>query len=83
MIDDELAIADAHPLGARPFGRKQYVAKFSDLADGVVEPAEQQRFLAAVEGLAGLDGGQLGALNIVVDPQVLDTAPDTPDGIFR
>jgi len=83
VISDELAIADAHPLGARPFGRKQYVAKFTDLADGVVESAEQHRFLGAVEGLAGLRGDELGALNIVVDPAVLATAPDTPDGIFR
>lgn len=83
VISDELAVADAHPLGARPFGRKQYVAKFTDLADGVVEPAEQQRFLSAVENLATLDGGELGALNILIDPAVLDGAPDTPQGIFR
>jgi 2-methylcitrate dehydratase len=83
VITDELAIADAHPLGARPFGRPQYTAKFTGLADAVVEPAEQNRFLAAVEGLAGLGGGELGALNIVVDPLVLDKAPDTPPGIFR
>src|SRR5690625_2167644 len=83
VISDELAIADAHPLGARPFGRKQYVAKFTDLADGVVDSAEQHRFLGAVGGLAGLRGDELGALNIVVDPAVLATAPDTPDGIFR
>ncbi|MEO6793274.1 MAG: 2-methylcitrate dehydratase PrpD [Mycobacterium sp.] len=83
VITDELAIADAHPLGARPFGRKQYAAKFTELADGVVGPAEQQRFLSVVEGLGGLDGGQLGALNIVVDPLVLDQAPATPEGIFR
>ncbi len=83
VISDELAIADAHPLGARPFGRKQYIAKFTELADAVVESAEQNRFLSTVEGLAGLDGGELGALNILVDPLVLDKAPDTPEGIFR
>jgi 2-methylcitrate dehydratase len=83
VITDELAVADAHPLGARPFGREQYVAKFTELADGVVKPDEQQRFLSAVDGLAGLDGGQLAALNIRVDPLVLDKAPTTPPGIFR
>ncbi|OBI31248.1 2-methylcitrate dehydratase PrpD [Mycolicibacter sinensis] len=83
VIIDELAVADAHPLGARPFGRKQYTAKFTELAEGVVEPAEQNRFLAAVEGLVGLGGGELGALNILIDPLVLDKAPDTPKGIFR
>ncbi|MGB3473583.1 MAG: 2-methylcitrate dehydratase PrpD [Mycobacterium sp.] len=83
VITDELAIADAHPLGARPFERKQYIAKFTELAEGVVTPAEQERFLAAAEGLAGLSGAQLSELNIVVEPAVLSQAPATPDGIFR
>ena len=34
VISDELAVADAHPLGARPFGREQYMQKFTELADG-------------------------------------------------
>ncbi|CAJ1495063.1 MmgE/PrpD family protein [[Mycobacterium] kokjensenii] len=83
VITDELAIADAHPLGARPFERKQYIGKFTELAEDVVSPAEQERFLGVAEGLAGLSGGTLGALNIVVDPALLATAPATPDGIFR
>ncbi|HEU4362803.1 MAG TPA: 2-methylcitrate dehydratase PrpD [Mycobacterium sp.] len=83
VITDELAVADAHPLGARPFGRKQYVAKFTELADGVVQSAEQQRFLSTVQDLAGLPGGQLAGLNMVVDPPVLGKAPHTPGGIFR
>ena len=82
VIVDELAVADAHPLGARPFERKQYAAKFTELADGVVDEAEQQRFLAAVEGLSGLAGGALGALNIAVDRSVLAKAPTIPPGIF-
>src|SRR5271156_887430 len=82
VISDELAVADAHPLGARPFRRKQYVAKFTELADGVVDDAEQQRFLSVVDGLAGLQAGTLGALNLVVDPLVLDKAPTIPSGIF-
>ncbi|ORV06441.1 2-methylcitrate dehydratase PrpD [Mycobacterium celatum] len=83
VISDELAVADAHPLGARPFGREQYVAKFAELADGVVKPAEQQRFLAAVDGLADMKPGTLAALNVLVDPQVLDKAPTVPSGIFQ
>jgi 2-methylcitrate dehydratase len=82
VIVDEIAVADAHPLGARPFERKQYVGKFSELADGVVGDAEQQRFLSAVEGLSGLAGGDLGGLNIVIDPSVLEKAPTIPPGIF-
>ncbi len=82
-IVDELAVADAHPLGARPFAREQYIRKFTELADGVVEPEEQQRFLSDVDGVAGIKPGGLGALNIRVDPRVLDKAPTIPSGIFR
>ncbi len=82
VIVDELAVADAHPLGARPFRRPQYLQKFAELTDGVVEPAERQRFLAAVESLAELPATELGALNIVIDPRVLDGAPVIPPGIF-
>src|SRR5262245_30810843 len=34
-IEDELAVADAHPLGARPFKRQNYIDKFRMLAQGV------------------------------------------------
>jgi 2-methylcitrate dehydratase len=83
VITDELAVADAHPLGARPFGRQQYVGKFAELADGVVDAAERQRFLDAVAGVSDLTGGALGALNVRVAPEVLDKAPTIPSGIFR
>ncbi|MDL9937119.1 MmgE/PrpD family protein [Gordonia sp. ABSL1-1] len=82
VITDELAVADAHPLGARPFARDQYTAKFATMADGVVDPQEQARFLAAATGLADLAAGDLGALNVAVLPQVLDKAPATGKGIF-
>jgi 2-methylcitrate dehydratase len=82
VIVDEIAVADAHPLGARPFERKQYVAKFTELAEGVVTDAEQQRFLSAVEALPDLQAGSLGALNVSVAALVLDKAPTIARGIF-
>ena len=82
VITDEMAVADAHPLGARPFAREQYRNKFTTLADGVVDPAEQQRFLSAVDEVASLRSGGLGALNVRVDQTVLDKAPTIPSGIF-
>jgi 2-methylcitrate dehydratase len=82
VIVDEIAVADAHPLGARPFERKQYVAKFTELAEGVVSDAEQQRFLSAVEALPDLQAGALSTLNITVGPLVLEKAPTIPAGIF-
>jgi 2-methylcitrate dehydratase len=82
VIVDEIAVADAHPLGARPFERKQYAGKFTELSEGVVDDAEQQRFLSAVEGLLEVQAGALGSLNILVDPSVLAKAPTIPAGIF-
>ena len=29
-IVDEMAVANAHPLGAKPFGRDDYIRKFTD-----------------------------------------------------
>lgn len=83
MIADELAIADAHPLGARPFARENYVNKFTALSDGIIAPREQERFLSVAQGLADLKPGSLGALNPLVDTVVLDKAPTTPEGIFK
>ena len=63
-VVEEIAVADAHPLGARPFARAQYVAKLRTLADGIVEPEELERFIDAAEHLRDLGPGQLDALNV-------------------
>ena len=39
VISDEIAVADAHPLGARPFTRPEYIRKFRTLAEGIIAPA--------------------------------------------
>ena len=80
VIEDERAVADAHPLGARPFAREQYIAKFKKLADGVVDEAEQERFLTAVQDLENLT--DLTELNVRVSDEHLATAPEKPEGIF-
>ena len=64
VISDEIAVADAHPAGARPFGREQYIAKFRMLAEGVIDPEVQDRFLDAATRLPGLDAGELGRLTL-------------------
>jgi 2-methylcitrate dehydratase len=71
-ISDELALADAHPLGERPFARGQYIAKFQQLADGVVDQAEQKRFLSLVERLPELTAEDVVNLTFVVDPGKLN-----------
>lgn len=80
VIEDELAIADAHPLGARPFTRPDYVNKFRALAEGVVEKAEQDRFIATVERLMELKPEELSGLTFTVAQGKLGPAAAT--GIF-
>jgi len=80
-IADEIAVADAHPLGARPFGREQYVQKFRTLAADVLEPTEIERFLDVAQRLPRLTPDELGQLTIIAAPGVLTSVP-TPHGIF-
>jgi 2-methylcitrate dehydratase len=71
VITDEMAVADAHPLGARPFKRPDYIRKFRALAEGVIAPAEQDRFIAAAERLAILKPGELDQLTFTADATLL------------
>lgn len=83
VIVDELAVADAHPLGARPFARDQYIAKFRTLAEGVVDPAEQDRFLEVAQRTEELSADELPQLSFTVAPDVLARAPRAAKGLFR
>ncbi len=78
VIEDELAIADANPLGARPFTRPDYIKKFRTLAEGIVPAKEQDRFIAAVEQLLSLK--DLSQLSFTVEPARLGTP--SHHGIF-
>jgi 2-methylcitrate dehydratase len=80
VISDEIALADAHPLGARPFKRPDYIRKFRTLADGVIAQSEQDRFIATVERLASLKAGELIDLTFTVDPKLL--GENSTHGIF-
>lgn len=82
VIVDELAIADAHPLGALPFSRDQYIAKFRTLAEGVVDPAEQDRFLDTAQRTPDLKAGELNQLTFTVSDDVLARSPESPKGLF-
>jgi 2-methylcitrate dehydratase len=80
-IVEEIAVADAHPLGARPFARENYIAKFRLLAEPVLEPAEIERFLELVQRLPELTADEVRELNIVAAPGVIDLAA-APKGLF-
>jgi 2-methylcitrate dehydratase len=78
-LTDEIAVADAHPLDARPFGREQYVAKFRRLAEGVIPIDEQDRFLDAATRLPDLRPDELGGLTLTPAPPL---ASSGTTGIF-
>ncbi|MFU8947198.1 MmgE/PrpD family protein [Mycetocola zhadangensis] len=78
---DEITVADAHPLGARPFAREDYIRKFRTLAEPVLEPEEIERFLATVERLPELTAEELGGLTIHAASGVL-AAVESPKGLF-
>jgi 2-methylcitrate dehydratase len=77
-IVDEIAVADAHPLGARPFAREDYIHKFRTLAEGVLEPTEIERFLELVQRLPTLSATELGGLTVAPFGQL----PAGPKGLF-
>src|SRR6202046_4550686 len=62
-LEDEMAVANAHPLGAKPFGRDDYIRKFQTLTDGIITARESARFLEAAQELPGMAAGELHRLN--------------------
>ncbi|MFB2573484.1 MmgE/PrpD family protein [Micrococcus sp. IITD107] len=80
-VTDEIAVADAHPLGARPFAREQYIHKFRTLAEGLVAEQEIERFLDAAQRTSTLGAGELDQLNIAAADGVIDLSA-APEGLF-
>jgi 2-methylcitrate dehydratase len=80
-IADEIAVADAHPLGARPFAREDYIRKFRLLAEPVLTADEIERFLDLAQRLPELTPAEVQQLTIVADFGVLAGAP-APKGLF-
>lgn len=79
-ITDEIGVADAHPAGARPFARGQYVEKFRSLAVPVLGEEESERFLALALRLPELGPKELQQLTFKALPDGLP--PAGPPGIF-
>ena len=65
-ISEQLERADAHPYGARPFKRENYIKKFKTLTNRVLTKNESQRFLKVVQNLTKLKAGNLDKLNIEI-----------------
>ncbi len=72
-LQDELAVANAHPLGATPWRRAEYVRKFRTLTEGILEAGEAERFLGVVDRLESLRTEELAELNIALPDGALAT----------
>ena len=65
-LEDEMAVANAHPLGAKPFEREDYIRKFEILTDGIISSRESNRFLEAAQELPRMPAGDLHRLNVAL-----------------
>ena len=79
VIVEEKAVADAHPSGARPFARADYIAKFRTLTAGVLSTGEQDRFLETAQRLPELRADELSGLTVTAD---LADVPVSRKGLF-
>ncbi|MFQ5564555.1 MAG: MmgE/PrpD family protein [Parvularculaceae bacterium] len=77
---DELGVANAHPLGARPFTRPEYIKKFRTLTEEILDPLESERFLDLAQWLPNLSANEVLLLNPVAPQGYL--VENTARGIF-
>jgi 2-methylcitrate dehydratase len=80
-ISEEINVADAHPAGKKPFGRKEYINKFRTLTGGIITKKESERFLKLVQNLRKLKAKDLKGLNIQVMPKIKSKSKPSK-GIF-
>ena len=77
-VEAELAVADAHPNGRRPWRLPDYERKFRTLGAGFVAEAEAEQFLRDAGALQALSAGELRRLNPALPPGAV--RPDRPTG---
>jgi 2-methylcitrate dehydratase len=81
-IEDELAVANAHPAGTRPFARTDYIRKFDTLTDGIIDPTEQDRFIDQAQQLRDMSADDLRQINVQVSLDRLENHSADQRGIF-
>ena len=81
-IADEIERANAHPAGARPFKRPNYIGKFDTLTENIIEKSERDRFIQLAERLKDLSADEVNGLTVEMPlDQVLENEPNQK-GIF-
>ncbi|AHI06346.1 2-methylcitrate dehydratase [Bdellovibrio bacteriovorus W] len=81
-IVDELGVADAHPAGARPFKRADYVRKFDIITEGLISKEERNRFIDLVGRLETLTAEEVQQLNVQMPIDKLINNKRDTKGIF-
>jgi 2-methylcitrate dehydratase len=79
---DELGVANAHPTGAKPFARKDYVRKFDQLTEDIITKDERNRFITLAESLPELTAAQVQELNVQIALDRLTNNKRDTKGIF-
>ena len=74
VIADEMAVANAHTLGATPWQRANYIGKFRMLTEGLLDAAEAERFLDVAQRLPSLRTDELAGLSIAMPSGQLSTS---------
>jgi len=82
IIEDEIERANAHPAGARPFVRENYLHKFDTITEGLISEEERNRFINLVQGLPGLTADDIVQLNVQLDQNNLSHNKRDSRGIF-
>jgi 2-methylcitrate dehydratase len=66
-IIDDIAVADAHPLGSSPFEREDYIEKFQSLTSPFISATESERFLDLARRLSTLSSDEVAQLSVHVE----------------
>lgn len=81
-ITREKGVANAHPAGAKPFTRSDYIRKFDELTESLVQAGERNRFLTLVQDLPSLQGKHMCELNVQLATERLTKNRRDSEGIF-
>lgn len=79
---DELGVANAHPAGAKPFQRADYIKKFDTLTSEIITKDERNRFIELVERLPELTAAEVQMLNVQIPIDKLVNNKRDTKGIF-
>lgn len=82
VLEDEIERANAHPAGARPFVRENYIGKFDMLTEGIITTDERNRFINLTENLSNISAADVDGLTVEMPIEnVLENKANTK-GIF-